>query len=208
MVRIRESVHGVKQGDVRGSRTVIGMPFSLGVDNRWGVVCQCKCGKISVVRTSNLVSGQTQCNSCKCADHGHSKTTLYIIWSGMLHRCYSENDKRYDRYGARGITVCEEWLRAFGEFEAWAMSSGYANGLQIDRRNNDVGYCPGNCRWVTPTVNANNRSSNRRLEVFGESKSLADWARDGRCAVAYGTLRNRIHEGWNPQDAITTPKLK
>ena len=73
----------------------------------------------------------------------------------------SEEAKR--SYQDRGITVCDEWL-VFENFRDWALSHGYKEGLQIDRVNNDAGYCPENCRWVTPKENVNNRRNTIRLE--------------------------------------------
>ena len=98
--------------------------------------------------------------------HGMSKTRLYSVWKDMLVRVgvykgASEEDKHY--YQDRGITVCDEWL-VFENFKDWALSHGYKEGLQIDRVNNDAGYCPENCRWVTPKENMNNRRNTIRLE--------------------------------------------
>lgn len=136
--------------------------------------CHCECGNECIVRGRDLRSGNT--TSCGCYNreravetnttHGMYKTRLYNIWENMLHRVgvhkgVSEKNKR--NYQDRGITVCDEWL-VFENFRDWALSHGYKEGLQIDRVNNDAGYCPENCRWVTPKENANNRRNTIRLE--------------------------------------------
>ena len=136
--------------------------------------CRCECGNEVIVRGDDLRSEHT--TSCGCyhrerlaeanTTHGMRKTRLYKTWSDMLKRVgaikgASEENKHY--YQDRGITVCNEWL-VFENFRDWALSHGYKEDLQIDRVNNDAGYCPENCRWVTPKENANNRRNTIRLE--------------------------------------------
>ena len=136
--------------------------------------CRCECGNEVIVRGDSLRSEHT--TSCGCYHrervaeartiHGMSKTRLRSVWSNMLVRAgvykgASEEAKHY--YQDRGITVCDEWL-VFENFRDWALSHGYKEGLQIDRRDNDKGYCPENCRWVTPKENASNRRNTIRLE--------------------------------------------
>ena len=97
--------------------------------------------------------------------HGMCKTRLYSVWANMLKRGgatkgVDEETKR--NYQDRGITVCDEWL-VFENFRDWALSHGYSDDLEIDRIDNDKGYCPENCRWVTPKENVNNRRNTLRL---------------------------------------------
>ena len=73
------------------------------------------------------------------------------------------SEKVKHNYQDRGITVCDEWL-VFESFRDWALSHGYKEGFQIDRIDNDKGYCPENCRWVSPKENTNNRRNTIRLE--------------------------------------------
>ena len=137
-------------------------------------LCQCECGNVVTVRGDDLRSENT--TSCGCyhrervaeahTTHGMHKTRLYCVWNNMLVRAgafkgASEKEKHY--YQDRGITVCSEWL-VFENFRDWALSHGYKEDLQIDRIDNDKGYCPENCRWVTPKENANNRRNTIRLE--------------------------------------------
>ena len=143
-------------------------------------LCRClgktgdDCGNEVIVRGSCLRSENT--TSCGCykrersveshTKHGMRKTRLYCILASMLKRAgafkgASEEVKR--AYQDRGITVCPEWL-VFENFPDWALSHGYKEGLQIDRRDNDKGYCPENCWWVTCKENNNNRRNTIRLE--------------------------------------------
>lgn len=98
--------------------------------------------------------------------HGCAKTRLYNIWAKMKSRCLNEKDARYHDYGGRGITVCDEWINSFVSFRSWAMSHGYDDKLQIDRIDNDGGYCPENCRWVTPYENVHNQRP-RQYKIRG-----------------------------------------
>jgi hypothetical protein len=81
----------------------------------------------------------------------------FAIWSGMKQRCYNTSCENYKYYGAREITVCDEWRNDFWAFHDWAMATGYHYSLQVDRKDNYAGYSPGNCRWVTPRQNCNNK---------------------------------------------------
>lgn len=83
------------------------------------------------------------------------ETKLYNVWRTMNRRCNSPNDCNYFKYGAKGIKVCDEWLRdcdggkdGYINFRNWALHNGYKEGLTIDRINPYDGYYPQNCRWV------------------------------------------------------------
>lgn len=132
-------------------------------------LCRCDCGTEVIVRSGNLRYGSTV--SCGCyhrecqTKHGMHGTRLYHVWAGMLKRTgiykgASEQERRV--YIDRGITVCEEWL-VFENFCKWALGNGYRDGLEIDRIDNDKGYYPENCRWVTLKENCNNRRNTLRL---------------------------------------------
>jgi len=126
-------------------------------------LCICKCGNEVVVEGQHLRNGATI--SCGCyhkADlskrrrkHGYSETRLYGLWYGIKCRCLVENHTSYAYYGGRGISICDEWLD-FMNFRDWALSNGYSDNLEIDRINNDIGYKPDNCRWVTHAENMKN----------------------------------------------------
>jgi len=94
-------------------------------------------------------------------NRGLSKTKLYRKWMDMKSRCYNQNCCNYKYYGARGISVCNEWLgeEGFRNFSKWANENGYANELSIDRIDNDKNYSPDNCRWVTKRVQNINKNS-------------------------------------------------
>ena len=89
---------------------------------------------------------------------------LFDVLHSMKARCYNSNNNSFFRYGGRGITVCKEWLNSPESFYKWAMNHGYKPGLQIDRINNNLGYSPENCRFVTPSQNQHNKTNNRFSE--------------------------------------------
>lgn len=220
MVRIKSAAHGVEIGSEFGSWKAIGPPFSRGSaaprSTTWAVVAQCKCGAISVVRCDHLSQGKTTCcqpcNGDKKATHGQArdsgKSRLYVIWCAIIQRCTNENNDSWEHYGGRGIAVCQEWRESFQVFCQWAESNGYSSDLEIDRRNNDLGYDPGNCRWITHRENILNSSHARMVTAFGETKPMVKWSEDSRCVVSNEVLRGRLRLGWSAERAMTTPKLR
>lgn len=99
---------------------------------------------------------------------------LCNVWISMIHRCEDPKREKYPSYGGRGITVCAEWHDA-NAFIDWAERAGYAEGLQLDRIDNDGPYSPENCRWVTVKENARNRRDSKRLTLLGMTKTVAEW---------------------------------
>lgn len=114
---------------------------------------------------------------------------LHGIWAAMKRRCYNKNTKDYPMYGGRGITVCDEWHTFEGFIKD--MEQSYRPGLSIDRVDNEKGYFFNNCRWATPTEQANNRTTSRIVVHNGKSRTLAQWARD--FGIAYGTMTQRFY---------------
>lgn len=100
---------------------------------------------------------------------------LYRIWASMRTRCNNPNRHNYCRYGGRGIFVCAEWDSDAGKFAEWALANGYAEGLQLDRIDNNGPYSPENCRWVTPKENSRNTRRNKHLTLCGLTKTVAEW---------------------------------
>lgn len=93
---------------------------------------------------------------------------LKIIFRSMYARCYHQKNKSYKNYGARGITICEDWLFSVDNFIYWAMSNGYEKGKEIDRKNNEGSYSPENCQWVSHRINSiNKRINNLRALPVG-----------------------------------------
>lgn len=109
-----------------------------------------------------------------------------------------------DDYHARGITVCPRWE----SFEAFLADMGEPPfpRAQLDRRNNDLGYSPLNCRWVTNQTNSKNKRNNVRVTYRGETLTLYEWmARLGIDETRIKALRSRIHRKWTPEETFETP---
>ena len=135
--------------------------------------CRCECGTVRDVLAVHLCAGNTVSCGCyktensriRATKHGKRWTRLYYVWTSLKQRCSNPNNKSYKDYGKRGITRCASW-DSFSEFEAWAMSHGYAPGLTIERVDVNKGYDPENCTWIprceqgkntTRTLNNRNR---------------------------------------------------
>lgn len=170
---------------------------------RYYWLCQCDCGNEKEVRTDCLTSGLVQ--SCGCIKkeqdrinltkfhrHKMSSTRIYHIWQKMKDRCLNPKVKSYVNYGGRGIKICDEWL-VFDNFGNWAVSHGYDDNLQIDRINNNKGYSPDNCRWISVKENCRNRRSNVVVEYQGESVTLIELAE--KTNISYGCLHARYSKG-------------
>ena len=121
----------------------------------------------------------------------------------MRSRCLNQNAHEYNNYGGRGIVICGEWLADFDNFADWAFESGYAEGLTIDRINNDGNYEPDNCRWITKGEQNRNKRTNVMIEYKGEKKCIRDWYRE--LNLPYCAIRKRIARGWSAEKAFTTP---
>lgn len=147
-------------------------------DGTTSQLCLCDCGKYIRVRSKALLSGNTKSCGCLLSDSTRERASNqrwgneYIkgklpfkkrignIRSSMIQRCTNPNDKNYDKYGKRGISVCDEWAdkeNGAKNFYNWAIENGYKPGLTIDRIDNDGNYEPSNCRWADNTTQCHNQ---------------------------------------------------
>ena len=151
------------------------------------VECICICGEKRFVIKASLINGKS--NDCGCGrkksvadrnkSHGLSKHPLYKVWKNIKSRCFNKNSHHYIRYGARGITICDEWKNNFKSFYEWSISNGYNESLEIDRIDNNGNYDQSNCRFVTAEVNCQNRSSTKlSVEKIKIIKSLDSPSKD------------------------------
>lgn len=108
--------------------------------------------------------------------HGCTNTRLFSIWYGMKKRCYNKNMRIYMNYGGRGIDMCSEWRESFLAFKTWADTNGYRDNLTLDRIDNNKGYSPENCRWLTIKEQQSNRRNNHWVTYRGVTKTVTQWA--------------------------------
>lgn len=194
-----------------GRLTVIGFSGKKGKDKC--LLVRCSCGKEFTALIGNVRSGHTKSCGCLSDDsirersvtHGMSTTTLYHVYRTMLARCYNKNNEKYNDYGGRGITVCDEWKEHFQSFYNFSMEKGWKKGLQIDRINNDNGYCPDNCRFIQNIANANNK---KRLRINNTTGFRGVYSK-GKYFVASLSFKGIIRKDFHSfKTAIDAAKLR
>jgi hypothetical protein len=185
--------------------------------NIYFVFCECDCGKTIETRYQSVRTHQTQSCGCLAIEnckklskmwikHGMChKNILYSKWLGMKSRCYQPKHFGNKYYQKKNIIVCEEWKNDFQAFYNWSIQNGYKDNLTLDRKNNNKGYDPNNCRFVNMTIQANNRNNNVLLTAFNETKTLAEWIKDPRCKIkSYQTLYSRVKQlKLTPEEILT-----
>ena len=148
-------------------------------------ICKCQ-------HTKKLYSEKPQkIKKAKMQDH-----PLYFRWESMKSRCYRKSDKDYHNYGGRGITMCDEWRYDFWAFVDWAMENGYRDGLTIDRKDNDKGYSPDNCRWITRYE----QNQNKRNIPLYDGMTLPDWCLEHD--VSYDRVVTDLRNGVSFEEAV------
>lgn len=168
-------------------------------------LCRCKCGAERTVGGADLRKGTS--TSCGCRNygmlgqlrrtHGETGTRLYVTWQNMRRRCETPGGYSYQYYGGRGIRVCDEW-QSFEAFREWAVGSGYADNLTIDRIDNDKGYTPDNCRWADKLTQSRNR---RFVERVPDGRAATEAAEAN--GIPARTYRMRRSMGWSVERATT-----
>lgn len=124
----------------------------------------------------------------------------------MRARCNKPNNTGWEKYGAKGIRVCDEWNNSFEPFKEWALQNGYSDNLTLDRIDPHGNYEPENCRWATQRVQQNNRSNNVFLTYKGETKRLLEWSE--KTGISRSVLYDRYKRGWDANRIFEQPKRK
>lgn len=187
--------------------------FRLAVISKAGTIkgklawnCVCECGTNLVVLGESLRSGNSK--SCGCLQkeairktaktHGLSRTLTHRIWCGVLTRCTNSNHHSYANYGARGINVCERWLK----FENFLSDMGECpQGMSLDRINNNGNYEPSNCRWADSITQTRNQRDNKLITAFGKTLCLSAWSEQS--GIKRETISRRLELGWDTEKAVS-----
>lgn len=203
-------------GQKFGRLTIIGFSKAKGKTG-WRWDCKCECGKtVYSIKPQHIKCGQTRSCGClkseqdhinivgKNKTHGKSDSRLFRIWALMKSRCDNPHCPAYKNYGGRGIKVCNEWHDNFQSFYDWAMSHGYTDELTIERIDNDKGYSPDNCCWITREEQARNKRNIRYVELDGERIPLKTACK--RLGLPYKAIHLRVTRyGMSIEDALSKP---
>lgn len=179
--------------------------------------CRCDCGNEIILPGGSIRArgDNACCDECKnaLAAYGLSNSKIYIAYRNMIRRCTDPKDPAYGDYGGRGITVCDEWKKhinarkqneGFLRFYNWAIiHDGEVKGLTLDREDNEKGYSPDNCRFVSMKAQCNNHRGNRIIEYNGESKTSTELAEEYN--INPYTLRCRLNSGLSVEEALNNP---
>ena len=183
-------------------------------DHRKQLLCLCDCGNYTHVYPYQFASGKVQ--SCGCAKFGHSeshkgkggnkthglsKNPFYKRWIDMVRRCHNESEPAYRFYGAKGISVCEEWRYTPDQFIKWCEETCPDKpGMTLDRTDGHKGYSPENCRWITQQEQVHNLTNNRFVTVNGITKCVTDWCKT--LGTSPGAMYKKVHKGSSFEEAV------
>ena len=173
--------------------------------------CECRCGKVIILRTEVINSKKTK--SCGCTrktvfvkghpygkrfkpTHGLSKHPLFRVWGRIFERCYTikPNNKNYPHYRGKGIKIYEGWINNFKSFYDWAIQRGWKQGLSIDRIDSNGNYEPSNCEFVTRAENSKRMMRSRKLngELNSNSVLTEDQVKEIRKLLNMNVSGNKI----------------
>lgn len=172
-------------------------------------LCKCDCGNLKEVRLGHLRHGKITSCGCLCGEKRIIKNKgLENTYRAMKARTTNKNNIGYKLYMGRGITICDEWNKSYNDFAIWSMQNGYKDGLSIDRIDNNKGYYPGNCRWVTVLQNNCNRRNTVYVNYKGRKESFTLLCKRKGLYDHRAAIGDRIKRGWSVERAIDTPIRK
>lgn len=184
------------------------------------VRCSCKCGTVRNFRWNDIQTGHTRSCGCLVVDttvkrstkHGHARrgkiSKEWIVWNSMNNRCHDPRDSSYERYGDRGITVCDTWRKP-GGFEAFYADMGPRpeGDYSLERVDNSLGYRPDNCIWADRITQANNKRNNRHVTWQGQTYTYAQLFRKLKIPHSDRTMcHSRLVRGWSVERMLTEPR--
>lgn len=163
------------------SKAVFDKPIHIGTTTKRQEKTRfkCICGKEFISTLWRIETGHTKSCGCLQAElarrgstkHGDSYSKLMSIYKNMKTRCTNPNATKYEKYGGKGVSICNDWLISYDTFKSWALNNGYCDGLSLDRKDTNGNYEPSNCRWITLNEQMLNKNvyTNNELNVRGVS---------------------------------------
>lgn len=206
MANHRKDITGEKFGMLTAVK-----PSYRDENGRWVWLFECECGgqverKLAIMMTARRKSKISHCGCSPAAKtHGLTKNfqKLHWVWKAMRQRCSNPKCKDFPHYGGRGIVVCEQWS-SFDAFHFWAVSSGYEEGLTIERKDVNGNYCPENCTWIGNEYQSRNRTDTVTFVYKGKPRDIRELSEIS--GIDYYTLRGRLTRyGWSLERAMTEP---
>ncbi len=134
--------------------------------------------------------------------HNETGTRIHNIWNAMMYRCHkSSKHKEFANYGGRGVSVCEEWKDYFA-FKSWALNSGYADSLTLERVDNNGNYEPSNCTWIPKKEQALNRTNTVYVAVYLPLRVVCRLY-----DLSYNSTRAKIKQGYDINEIIKNRRI-
>lgn len=174
---------------------------------------RCDCGNKKVINYYIVKRGASASCGCAKVEQNQSRAKkpgkiiqdnpLYATWKGMVGRCLVTSNNAYDRYGGRGIKVCDRWLGDRGlENFCKDMGAKPSEDHSIDRIDNDGDYTPENCRWATRTEQCSNTRRNRFVVIDGKRMTVLGAIRHYNLSGPPSTYYSRLDKGWSVSDTF------
>lgn len=186
--------------------------------SKWRILCKCDCGNEKSIQYDNLKNGSSTSCGCRCKEvtilrstkHGDcqrgKRAPEFTVWASMIARCTNPKTKYFNRYGGRGITVCQKWRDSYESFLTDVGRRPSAK-HSIDRINNNGNYEPGNVRWATSLEQNNNRRDNVIWEFSGKRQTIGQWGQELNIKPKL-LWQRRFVAKWSLEKTLTTPVRK
>ena len=212
--RGHKNYNGIDFTGFKHNRLTVVRKADFGI-SQW--VCRCECGNEITAPMSKILN----LKSCGCLEkenlniikhsavtHGMTDTRLYRTWCGMKGRCNNPNAPHYERYGGRGIKMCEKWMQDFSAFAEWAFANGYnpdstGHEQSIDRIDPNGDYDPSNCRWVSQLQQARNRSDTVYVVFNGNRITMSEFCEiNSPCGITRVYAFRHIKKGQTGEEIL------
>lgn len=129
----------------------------------------------------------------------YSSFAEYKVWRSMISRCRYAKSPRYKDYAGRGIVVCERWKHFPNFLED--MGCRPSPKLQIERKDNNGNYEPGNCVWATGSQNCRNTRRSKIIEWNGQRLPLVAWSEI--TGLPKSAIQKRVELGWSDERILS-----